>query len=60
MDNKKKYIILGRENIKGLKKGVTNFYVKYSKIAESLGYYSSLRVKKENGMLIFYILRSDE
>lgn len=48
-------IILGVEEIMALKNKQNNLYGKYSNKIAQLGYNSELRVKREDGKLIFYI-----
>ena len=55
MEKGKRRIILGKEKILDLNKG-DKLYNKYRKKADALGHMGHVRVKRENGMLIFYIL----
>ncbi len=52
--------ILGKEKIKDIKKGSNSLYEKYRKKADALGHTGQVRMKKEHGMLIFYVLVGDE
>ncbi len=56
MGIKGRNIILGREKILDLKKGSVRLYEKYRDKADTLGYTGQVRMKKEHGMLIFYVL----
>lgn len=47
--------ILGKEEISKLKGRSTNLYTKYLNELEELGINSTLRVKRKNGYLIFYV-----
>ena len=53
---KKRVKILGKEKISDLKGGSTNLSKKYSDKLEELGISSTLRVKREDGYLVFYII----
>lgn len=56
MENEKRYRTLGREKLKDIKKNGDSLYEKYRKKADQLGHTGQLRVKREHGMLIFYVL----
>jgi hypothetical protein len=56
MENEKRYRTLGREKIKDIKKDSDSLLSKYRKLADALGHTSELKVKREHGMLIFYVL----
>tara|TARA_B110000858_G_C17733873_1_gene441503 strand:+ start:173 stop:352 length:180 start_codon:yes stop_codon:yes gene_type:complete len=47
--------IIGKEEIIKLKGGSTKLYKKYLDKLEELGVSSTLRVKREDGYLIFYV-----
>lgn len=56
MSEEKRYRTLGREKLKDIKKNGESLYEKYRDKADQLGHIGQLRVKKEHGMLIFYVL----
>jgi hypothetical protein len=47
--------IIGKEEIIKLKGGSTNLYKKYLDKLEELGISSTLRVKRKDGYLVFYV-----
>ena len=59
MENEKRYRTLGREKLRDIKKDSGSLFEKYRKKADDLGHTGQLRMKKEHGMLIFYVLIGD-
>ena len=56
MKNNKRHIILGTETIRDIKRGQSSLHEKYRERAEELGYHSQVRMKREGGKLIFYVI----
>jgi len=60
MEDGKRYRTLGREKLRELKKNSESLLDKYREKADALGHTGELKMKKEHGMLIFYVLIGEE
>jgi len=56
MEKNKNNKILGSENISDIKKGLDKLLTKYRKKADDLGYEGQLKMKREEGVLTFYVM----